>query len=223
MLFSSAEEQIQNRHTGSCGKRSGGELRCHASRSVARSRAACRSSELRRDLIYHVDMARIPGHFLIGSVEPVDIGQQNVRSDACSIAATWAESVSLSPTFSSSIAIVSFSLMIGIAPRPSRTEGSRRCFIAAAVLKVTAVQKNLRARNLVRHQIFVYSSIRRPWPTAAAACLSAIFVGRFLKPRQGKACGDRTGGNENHMVACRLQRGKLGRNVPYFFSIHRSV
>ena len=31
-------------------------------------------------------------------------------------AATWAESVSLTPTFSSSIAIVSFSLMIGIAP-----------------------------------------------------------------------------------------------------------
>ena len=33
-------------------------------------------------------------------------------------------------------------------------EGAEDVFIAAAVLKVTAVQKNLRTRNLVRHQIF---------------------------------------------------------------------
>ena len=34
----------------------------------------------------------------------------------------------MSPTFSSSIAIVSFSLMIGIAPRPSRTEREPKMF-----------------------------------------------------------------------------------------------
>ena len=55
----------------------------------------------------------------------------------------------------------------------------------------------------------------------------SLFIGNFRRPffkaETGKACGDRTGGNENHMVACRLQRGKLGRNVPYFFSIHGSV
>ena len=63
--------------------------------------------------------------------------------------------------------------------------------------------------------------------TQLADSSGSLFIGNFRRPffkaETGKACGDRTRGNENHMVACRLQRGKLGRNVPYFFSIHRSV
>ncbi len=32
----------------------------------------------------------------------------------------------------------------------------------------------------------VYSSIKSPWPTAAAACLSATFLGRLSKPSRRK-------------------------------------
>ena len=32
----------------------------------------------------------------------------------------------------------------------------------------------------------MYSSNNNPWPTAAEACLSAIFVGRFLNPNEEK-------------------------------------
>ena len=42
------------------------------------------------------------------------------------IAATWAESMSLSPSFSSAMDTVSFSFMMGTAPRASRTSRAEK-------------------------------------------------------------------------------------------------
>ena len=47
---------------------------------------------------------------------------------ACSIAATWAESMSLSPNFSSAMDTVSFSFMTGTAPRESSTSSAAKAF-----------------------------------------------------------------------------------------------
>ena len=168
-------------------------------------------------------MARIRVTLWIGSVEPVDIGQQNQKRCMQHRSHLGGERVVVAD-----LQLLNRDRIVLIDDR-NRTapeqdgEGAEDVFIAAAVLKVTAVQKNLRARNLVRHQIFRVFLHQK----ALADSSGSLFIGNFRRPffkaETGKACGDRTGGNENHMVACRLQRGKLGRNVPYFFSIHGSV
>ena len=107
----------------------------------ANFRTACRSSELRRDLIYHVDMARIRVTLWIGSVEPVDIGQQNQKRCMQHRSHLGGERVVVAD-----LQLLNRDRIVLIDDR-NRTapeqdgEGAEDVFIAAAVLKVTAVQK----------------------------------------------------------------------------------
>ena len=54
------------------------------------------------------------------------VSVSSTSKSACSIAATWAESISLSPSFSSAMETVSFSFMTGTAPRLSSTSSAEK-------------------------------------------------------------------------------------------------
>ena len=54
------------------------------------------------------------------------VSVSSTSRSACTIAATWAESMSLSPSFSSAIDTVSFSFIIGTAPRASSTSSAEK-------------------------------------------------------------------------------------------------
>src|SRR3990167_8102266 len=108
-----------------------------------------------------------------------------MRRSASTMAATRAESVSLSPKVSSSTATVSFSLTTGTTLR------SRMRRIACLALTNRArswspslVRRICETRTLCGANASAHAFISSGWPTAAAACRVATSAGRRERPRR---------------------------------------
>ena len=137
---------------------------------------------------------------------------------------TSAPSVSLSPKRISSIATVSFSLMIGITPSASSVRKRRaRVQIAFPVRQVFVREQDLRGDEADARE----STIRRPasrpiCPTAAAACKLVHRVRAPLPAQPLHALGDRAARHEHDSrglrarssAICRAHRASAARSSP---------
>ena len=97
--------------------------------------------------------------------------------------ATIPARLSLSPKRISSTATVSFSLMIGTTPNPSRAVSvCRELRNRARFVRSSRVSSTCATFTPSFSNAFSYAHISRLWPTAAAACLIGRLLGYSLRP-----------------------------------------